>query len=148
MSDLAYFHADSNGMRNWPIPLADSLITQQARVRISDYAPGANFCVSSRFSIGSSAVRWPRVNSISKSSLAVSGTTVRYAPREADRGRSISLKMVGLNGKAVPLTRFVSSCAIGWKFPENVTGVYLVALSVDGKQTMQRFFIANRLKRP
>jgi hypothetical protein len=48
----AFAHADTNGYYDWQIPPgADSLITQTARIKVLDYTPGTNFCISKAFSI-------------------------------------------------------------------------------------------------
>jgi hypothetical protein len=51
LSRNAFAHADSNGFMDWQIPVDDSLVTNQARIRIRDYPPGGNLCVSNLFSI-------------------------------------------------------------------------------------------------
>jgi hypothetical protein len=51
LSVNAFAHADSNGFFSWYIPMNDSVVTNQARIRIRDYPPGGNLCVSSLFSI-------------------------------------------------------------------------------------------------
>jgi hypothetical protein len=57
----AYSHTDSTGYtdtighKDWKIPMNDSMITNQARIRVRDYPPGSNSCVSNAFSIDSAA---------------------------------------------------------------------------------------------
>ena len=55
LSINAFGHTDTNGHMEWKIPMNDSMITSQARIKISDYPPGTDFCVSNVFSIDSAA---------------------------------------------------------------------------------------------
>jgi hypothetical protein len=49
----AIAHTDTNGRMDWKIAVDESMITDQARVKVWDYAPGSNFCISNPFSIDS-----------------------------------------------------------------------------------------------
>lgn len=51
LSVRAFAHTDTNGFFGWRIPGNDSMLTGQARVRVRDYPPGVNTCVSNAFSI-------------------------------------------------------------------------------------------------
>jgi hypothetical protein len=51
LSLKAFAHVDTNGYMGWKIPANDSLLTDSARVRVRDYPPGVNACVSNVFSI-------------------------------------------------------------------------------------------------
>ncbi len=53
ISQYAFAHTDTNGHMDWKIPVNDSLVTQQARIRVRDYPPGGDLCVSNAFSIDS-----------------------------------------------------------------------------------------------
>jgi hypothetical protein len=53
ISPYAFGHTDTNGHMDWKIPVNDSLVTHQARIRVRDYPPGGDFCVSNAFSIDS-----------------------------------------------------------------------------------------------
>jgi hypothetical protein len=57
LSLKAFAHTDTNGIFEWEIPKDDAMITNQARIRVRDYPPGGNLCVSNRFSIYASALR-------------------------------------------------------------------------------------------
>jgi hypothetical protein len=54
LSVNAFAHTDTNGFLDWKIPDGDSMITDQARIRVRDYPPGVNVCVSDIFSIDTS----------------------------------------------------------------------------------------------
>jgi hypothetical protein len=51
LSVKAFAHTDTNGYMAWKIPMDSSMITNQARIRVRDYPPGVNACVSNMFSI-------------------------------------------------------------------------------------------------
>ena len=51
LSPRAFAHTDTNGFFGWRIPVNDSMLTSQARVRVRDYPPGVNSCISNVFSI-------------------------------------------------------------------------------------------------
>jgi hypothetical protein len=51
LSVRAYGHTDSVGTMKWKIPFADSFVTTKARIKVRDYPPGVNECVSNAFSI-------------------------------------------------------------------------------------------------
>jgi len=55
LSVNAFAHTDTNGCLDWKIPDGDSMITDQARIRVRDYPPGVNVSISNIFSIDTSA---------------------------------------------------------------------------------------------